>query len=209
VQRPTEARIPRLGQLLRLAVAVGHVGVLDALAHEQVLEVRFLLDVLLAAVDLHGVQRRHGDVDETALDQRRHLPVEEGQDQRADVRAVDVGVGHDDHAVVAQLLEVELVADACPDRGDHRLDLRVREHLVDPVLLGVDHLAAQRQDRLEGAVARVHGRAAGGVALDEEQLGRGRIGDLAVGQLAGQRGALECALAPRQLPRLARRLPGA
>ncbi len=63
--------------------------------------------------------------------------------------AVDVGVRHDDHAVVAELLEVELVADTRADGGDHRLDLGVREHLVDPVLLGVDHLAAQRQDRLE------------------------------------------------------------
>src|SRR6185436_14071364 len=80
------------------------------------------------------------------------------------------------------------------------------EHLVDPVLLGVDHLAAQGQDRLERAVSGVDGGAAGGVALDEEQLGRGGVADLAVGQLARQRRALERALAPGQLARLARRL---
>jgi len=44
------------------------------------------------------------------------------------VRAVDVGVGHDDHAVIAQRGDVELVADARTDRGDHRLDLVVRQH---------------------------------------------------------------------------------
>ena len=34
----------------------------------------------------------------------RHVPVEERQEERADVRAVDVGVGHHDDPVVPQLL---------------------------------------------------------------------------------------------------------
>ena len=92
---------------------------------------RVLLEVVLLAADLHLVERRHRDVHVALLDQLRHLPVEERQDQRADVRAVDVGVRHHDHAVIAELLEVELVAEARADRGDHRLDLVVREHLVD------------------------------------------------------------------------------
>ena len=53
----------------------------------------------------------------------RHLAVEEGEHQGADVGAVDVGVGHQDDLVVAGVLEVELLADAGPDRGDQRLDL--------------------------------------------------------------------------------------
>ena len=92
-------------------------------ADEDVLELRLLLDVLLPAPDLHAVERRDRDVDVAALDQLLHLPVEEREDQRADVGPVDVGVGHDDHPVVAELLEVELVADARADRGDDRLDL--------------------------------------------------------------------------------------
>ncbi len=100
------------------------------------------------------------------------------------MRAVDVGVGHDDDPVVAELRDVELVRDPGSDRGHHRLDLHVGEHLVDPVLIGVDHLAAQREDRLEEAVARVDGGAAGGVALHEEEFGRFGIADLAVGELA-------------------------
>jgi hypothetical protein len=48
------------------------------------------------------------------LDDLGHLPVEEGQQQRADVRAVDVGVGHDHDLVVAQLVERELVAQPVP-----------------------------------------------------------------------------------------------
>src|SRR5205823_1556712 len=105
-----------------------------------------------------------------------------------------------------ELRDVELVADARADRGDHRLDLGVREHLVDAVLLAVDDLPAERQDRLEEAVARLDGRAAGRVSLDEVELRRLRVVDLAVGELARQRRALERALAARQLTRLARRL---
>ena len=46
--------------------------------------------------DLHRVQRRLGDVDETGLDELWHVAEEECQQQGADVRAVDVGVGEDD-----------------------------------------------------------------------------------------------------------------
>ena len=86
------------------------------------------------------------------------------------MRAVDVGVGHDDDLVVPSLLELELLADAGADRGDERLDLGVREHLVDPVLLDVDDLAAERQDRLRVPVAALLRGAARGVALDDEEL---------------------------------------
>ena len=182
--------------------------VLDALADEELLELRLLLDVQLLRPELHPVERRHREVDVAALDELAHVPVEEREDQRADVGAVDVGVRHHDHVVVAELRDVELVENAGADRGDHRLDLGVREHLVDPVALGVDHLPAQRQDRLEGAVAGVLGGAAGRVALDEVELGDLRVANRAVGELAGQRGVLERALAPRQLPRLPRRLAG-
>ena len=40
---------------------------------------------------------------------------------------------------------------------------------------GVEDLAAQRHDRLELAVARLLGRAAGGIAFDQEQLAALRI----------------------------------
>jgi hypothetical protein len=51
--------------------------------------------------------------------------------------------------------------------------------------------------------AALLGGAAGGVALDDEQFGLGRIALLAIGQLAGQRGDVERALAPGQFARLA------
>ena len=75
-------------------------------------------------------------------------------------------------------------------------------------LLDVDDLAAQRQHRLGVAVAALLGRAAGGVALDDEQLGQARVADRAVGELAGQGRVLERRLAAGQVAGLARRLRG-
>ena len=89
--------------------------------------------------------------------------------------AVDVGVGHDHDLVIAQLLEVELLAaDAGAERLDQRADFLRAEHPVEARALDVEDLALQRQDRLVLAVAALLGRAAGAVALDQEQFGLGR-----------------------------------
>ena len=78
------------------------------------------------------------------------------------MRAVDIGVGHDDDLVVTELGEIELVVtDAGAERGDQRADLLARQHLVEAGPLDVEDLAAQRQHGLEGTVARLLGAAAG------------------------------------------------
>ena len=124
--------------------------------------------------------------------------------------AVDVGVGHQHDLVVAQLVEVELLVDAGAERGDDRLHLGVGQHLVDARLLDVEDLAADREDRLDPRVAALPGRAAGRVALDDEDLALLGVGRLAVRQLAGQAAAAEQALAGAgQVARLARGDPGA
>ncbi len=97
----------------------------------------------LAVLDL--VERRLGDVEVPALDELLHLAVEEGEEEGADVAAVDVGVAHDDDAVVAQLRDVEVVgAHPGPERGDDVADLLGGERLVEARLLHVQDLAAQR-----------------------------------------------------------------
>src|SRR5207249_7601011 len=100
--------------------------------------------------------------------------------------AVHVGVGHDDHAVIAQLGEIEVFAEASAERCDDRLDLLVGEHLVRARLLDVQNLATEREDRLEAAVAAFLGAAAGGRALDEIELADLRVALGAIGELAGQ-----------------------
>src|SRR6185437_890103 len=158
---------------------------------------------------LEAIERRLGDVEIAAVDQRLHLAVEEGQKQGADVAAVDVGVGHDDDAVIARLVGLEiLAADAGAERLNQRPDLRRPQHLVEPRALDVENLALQRQDGLEAAVAALFGRAAGAVALDDEDLALCRVALLAIGELAREIGDVERALAAGQVPGLARGLAG-
>ncbi len=162
---------------------------------------RVVGDVLLLAADLHGVQRWLRHVEAAVLHQRRHLPVEERDQQRADVAAVDVGVGQDDHAPVAHLRDVEVGTDAAADGRGERLDLRVGDDLVHRRALDVQDLAAQRQDRLGLRIAGVARGAAGRVALDEEELGAITVARRAVGELVGHTDTVERSLAPGEITR--------
>jgi hypothetical protein len=110
-----------------------------------------------ALAPLEPVERRLGEVDEAAVDQRPHEPEDQREQQGADVLAVDVGVCHQHDLVVPQLVEVELLADAGAERRDQRLHLGVAEHPVDARLLDVEDLAADRQDRLGHRVAAALG----------------------------------------------------
>ena len=124
-------------QALELLLVVGVLGQEDVLG-------RVVLQVDLLAAHHRGVQRRLGDVDVLVLDQVLHLAEEEREQQGADVAAVDVGVAQQDDLVVADLGDVELLADAGADGRDQRLDLVVLEHLVEAGPLDVEDLAADR-----------------------------------------------------------------
>jgi hypothetical protein len=75
-----------------------------------------------------------------------------------------------------------------------------------PTALDVEDFSSQGQDRLVLAVAALLGRAAGRVALDDEQFRQRWILFLAIGQLAGQAGDIQRALAAGQVAGLARSL---
>ena len=105
------------------------------------------------------------------------------------MRAVDVGVGHDDDPVIAELREVEAVADpldAGAQRDDQRPHVLAGHDLVQPGLLDVEQLAAEGEDRLESPIAALLGGAASRITLDDVELAAGWIALLAVGQLAWQ-----------------------
>ena len=89
------------------------------------------------------------------------------------------------------------------ERDDQRLDLLVREHLVEPRLLDVQDLALERQDRLVAAVASLLRGAAGRIALDDVELGPVLVALGAVRELAREAGARQHALAADHLARLA------
>ena len=76
-----------------------------------------VLDVLLELTLLDAEERGLGDVDVAALDELGHVAEEEGEQQGADVRAVDVGVGHQDELAVAQLARGRSRPCRCRSRG--------------------------------------------------------------------------------------------
>src|SRR6266540_3589781 len=90
---PAEALPARLGQLARLAVGVDELELLELVAEQDLLQLRLLLDVDLLPPVAHLVEGWLSDVHVARLDQLRHVPVEEGEHEGADVRSVDVGVG--------------------------------------------------------------------------------------------------------------------
>ncbi|OPZ68869.1 MAG: hypothetical protein BWY82_02420 [Verrucomicrobia bacterium ADurb.Bin474] len=80
------------------------------------------------------------------------MPENEGQQERPDVRAIHVSIGHDDDLVVAGLGNVECSFTRFADAGsgccDEGADLRVAEHLVQAGLLNVQDFPPQWKDGL-------------------------------------------------------------
>ena len=200
---------PQIGGAAHFAIRQAQQCAIKAVVEQIVFARPLVLQILLGLATLHFVERRLGDVEMAALDQVRHLPEEEGEQQGANMGAVDVGVRHDDDLVIAQLGDVEIIAaDAGAQSRDQRADFLRRQHFVETRAFDIQDLAAQRQHRLIFAVAALFGRATGRVTLDDEQFRLGGIAFLAVGELAGQVGDIERAFAARQLARLARRFAG-
>ena len=194
--------------LQALALAVGDEQVLGGAAHHLARKLLLIPDVFLRLALLQTVERRLRNVDMSPLNELLHLPEKEGQQQRADVRSIHVGVGHEDDLAVAELGDIEVVlADAGADGGNHVANLFVAQHLVVTGLFHIQNLPLERQNRLIAPVAALLGGAAGRLSLHQEQLTAGRVLLLTIGQLAGQGAGVERALAARQLPRFPRRLP--
>ena len=93
----------------------------------------------------------------SAFDELWHLLEEEGHQQRRDMGAVDVGVGHHDDAVVAQLAVAIVRAGAAAESLDQVGKLLVLGELASGGGGDVEDLAAQRQHRLRPAIARLLG----------------------------------------------------
>src|SRR5208282_1464502 len=155
---------------------------------------------------LGAEQRWLRDVEVAVLDNLDELAEKERQQQRADVRSVNVRVGHDHDRVIAQLAQVLVVADSHSERRDQDAQLLRRQHLVDARALDVQNFAAQRQNSLGLAIAALLGRPACRRPLDQVQLAARRVALLAVRQLARQRSRIERALAPHELLGFARSL---
>ena len=137
------------------------------------------------------IERGHGGVHIPLLNEGPHKPEEEGQQQGSDVGAVHVGIGHDDDFMIAQLVRVKLLPDACPQGGDHGAELVVAVDPVGPGLFHVQHLAPQRQDGLEAGIPALGGGAPCGVALHDVNFREGGVPLVAVPQLVGHLAGLQ------------------
>jgi len=67
------------------------------------IQLRIIFYVMLLFSFLYFVQRRLRNIHITVFYQFWHLPIKEGEKQGADMRAIDIGVGHDNESMVAQL----------------------------------------------------------------------------------------------------------
>src|SRR5919106_2495087 len=145
--------------------------------NDQVLfEPPLVLQVDLGRSSLGAIERRLRYIKKPVLYDLRHLPEEKGEQERSDVTAVDIRVGHDDDLVVADLLDIELLAaDAGAERGDQGADLRRTQHLVKARALDVQDFALNGQDCLKAPVTPLLGGAARRIPLDDEKFGQGWV----------------------------------
>src|SRR5690606_6965931 len=95
------------------------------LARQQFVLVAVVAGIGGLAALAQSVKRGNGEVEMAASDQIRHLAVKKSDEKRGDMSAVDVGIGHDDDLLVAQVG----VAVMCPGSAAERLD-QVSELLV-------------------------------------------------------------------------------
>ena len=196
-------------------LAVGQIlqaDFLGTILEEDPVELIVVVDVVGPLFAGDRIERRLGDVHVPIPDELGHLAIEEGQQQRTDVGSVDICVSHDDDLVVAKVLDLEgplalSGSDSRPDGGDHGPDFVVLQNLVETSLLDVDQLASDRKDCLELSVTTLLGRATCRIALDDVQLGVGRVAVGTIGQLAGESTAGEGRFTNR-LTRLASRFTG-
>ena len=72
--------------------AAVHCRAIQRCLQQQAIELSVVLHVGFALAALYLVERRLGNIDVPTLDKLRHLPEEEGEQQSADVAAIDIGV---------------------------------------------------------------------------------------------------------------------
>ncbi len=86
------------------------------------------------------VKRRLRKVNMPVLDQLFHVAEEEREQQYPYVRSVYVRIRHDDYLAVAELLNIEILADAAAERLYYRNKRLGRINLVEAGFLDVQNL---------------------------------------------------------------------
>ena len=76
------------------------------------------------------------------FDQLRHIAEEERQQQRADVTAIHVCIGHNDDAAIAKTFQVKVFPNASAQSRDQRTHFVVTQYFVKTGPLSIDDLTA-------------------------------------------------------------------
>ena len=99
-----------------------------------------------------------------------HLLVEKGDEQGGNMRAIDIGIGHDDDFLITQPRLVIRRAHAAAERQHEVSDLLALLHFRLRRIGDIQNFAAQGQYGLIFAVAALFGRTTGAVALNDKQF---------------------------------------
>ncbi len=151
-----------------------HGDALDPALDQEAVQGRLVLDVANLLVLLDAKERRLSNVQVPLLDEFGHLPVEERQKQRANVAAVDVGIGHQDDLVIPELVDLEAAALSVMPQPSAEMSVATasgESMRSSRRSLDVQNLPAQRQNGLQNADLALLGTAPGRVTLDDVKLG--------------------------------------
>src|SRR5690242_14008512 len=98
--------------------------------------------------DVDAIERRLREKDAAVLDELREMTIDEREQKGGDVIAVRVGVGKDDDFAVAKFVDLEVLTEPAPKRGDEIGELLVLEYLGERHALRIENFAAKRKDSL-------------------------------------------------------------
>ncbi len=115
------------------------------------------------------------------------------------MRAVDIGIGHDDDALITQIGKIEIFSSPAAERKDKILYLLVGAGFVRSGADDVEDFTAQRKDGLCFTAAALLGASTRRVTLDDENLRAFGFGAAAIGELTGQAQFARCRLAGHRL----------
>ena len=161
-------------------------GILETVFHENRLHLAFLTHVATLLPLADHVKRRLGDIKMAAGPQFSHLAIEEGHEQGADVRSIDVGIGHHHNLAIPPLGRILVIADPTANGGDDVAHLIVAQDFVQAGPLDIQDLASQWQNGLIETVAAAFSGPTCRITFDQEEFGTCQIVGGAVHQLAGQ-----------------------
>ena len=124
------------------------------------------------------------------------------------MRAVDIGIGHDDDLVVAQFGDIEIVVDSGSECRNHRFDLGIGINFIETCFLHIQDFSTQRQDRLRCTASCGFCGTARGISLNQEDLTVFRILVGTVCQFSRQGHAIQRGFSSRQVTRFSCGLSG-